>query len=160
MTSAFRSARDPSQVQAYQPPPADAMEQWLKIQRMINIKTMSVIEWQMRYGQVTVDTPWGSHFWQGFEFHMRDYMQTHMWGYDLSKAIKVYFKKPHPWSQKTAQSPFEAKQHADGVVYPAFAFEVQPGWYKMVCIHICIIRCRPWSVHYTWLQVAVPMPRP
>ena len=50
------------------------MEQWLKIQGMINIKTMSVIEWQMRYGQVTVDTPWGSHFWQGFEFHMRDYM--------------------------------------------------------------------------------------
>ena len=129
---------------------------WLAMMEHINcVGRYTLPEYEAVFGRVEVSHPYGHGFWVGFEKIMADYLRFHLYWHRVEHLTKGYFRKPYPFSKNTAQLPYDKRFQEGDSEFPCFFVQTQPGWYKIVCINICIWTSRPWSVHYTWTRVAV-----
>ena len=129
---------------------------WLAMMEHINcVGRYTLPKYEAVFGIVEVFHPYGHGFWVGFEKMMADYLRFHLYWHRVEHLTKGYFRKPYPFSKDTAQLPYEKRFQEGDSEFPCFFVQTQPGWYKMVCINICIWTSRPWIVHYTWIRVAV-----
>lgn len=128
---------------------------WLRMMAHINcLGAMDIQEYEFYFGKITSNNPYGDRFWYGFERLLQNrYLRMHLYWHTADDFKKGSFRKPYPFAQHIVQQAFREELHEKDAEYPCFFLEVQPGWTRMVCIHICIYTSRPWTVHSSWIQI-------
>ena len=128
-----------------------------KLMQHINSTGTCKSWWESRFGPITIADNYGESFWSGFEKEFAEYLRTRRLDYFPPQSFgKFYFKKPVRFSKAAAREPCSGDNPAEVASYfPCVATDWGQPYFKMVCIHIAVMRTRPWAVHPSWL-VAMP----
>lgn len=88
---------------------------------------------------------WGKDVWNGMGFLQQRYSHMHKMG---GRLVHGWFLLPRPFSQAQGGLPACTDEPGSAQYYPAlFAIFPNSMLYRMACLHILLVNCKPWWVH-------------
>ena len=132
------------------------LELFRHIQLYLNIGWVSLGSYERLFGRISLERPWGSHFWKGMAQALADYP----WPRHGISPVIGFFETPATFSKANAR---QAKCHISnpggGKFYPTYLWRSgcqildetdEEIW--VACLWLLIRPARPWRVHVSWVQ--------
>ena len=87
---------------------------------------------------------WGKDVWSGMGVLEQRYVHLHRMG---GRLVHGWFLLPRPFSRRRAGEHASTDEPGPAQYYPAL-FAIFPGeHFRMACLHILLMNCKPWWVH-------------
>jgi hypothetical protein len=88
---------------------------------------------------------WGKDVWSGMGVLQQRYVHMQKMS---GRLVHGWFLLPRPFSQAQAGLPASEDEPGSAQYYPAlFAIFPNSMLYRMACLHILLVNCKPWWVH-------------
>ena len=121
---------------------------------------MSDDRYQMIFGAVTADKPFGRDVYTGMlDVWQSMYRTVAKQAWHLESCVKYIgcFKAPSQFSKPNAMTPYDPIADKFGTIYPAmFFYDASTGRLYMVCLKMIIGCMRYWEVHPSRAGQALP----
>ena len=131
-------------------------QQHQRQQRLIGLNrycntSLTLDQWEFWFGLPTPECPWGEHLWPGMRrlLGMYNFRAT-------GDVMASHFQLPLTFSKAAARLELDLlNEEPSGQLYPCYAWrwgqEDGKMKYKVACLWILVMNCRPWTVDESWL---------